>query len=133
MNKKQIEMLRFIVKQEIEAAGIDGLYDHGAAAWTERMLDKNWKDFQETFTDPDELEYRSFDSIEELFEDLHADEKIYLRRLFQKEEKEKEKISEEENEGRLKACLEQIRKLTHADLVALMGEEWLEDYRRQFQ
>jgi hypothetical protein len=44
-----------------------------------------------------------------------------------------EEITPEENECRFKACLEQIRNLTHADLVALMGEEWLEDYRRQFQ
>jgi hypothetical protein len=43
-----------------------------------------------------------------------------------------EEIASEENERRLKACLEQIRNLTHADLVKLMGEEWIEDYRRQF-
>ena len=43
-----------------------------------------------------------------------------------------EEITPEENERRLKACLEQIRNLTHADLVKLMGEEWIEDYRRQF-
>ncbi len=44
-----------------------------------------------------------------------------------------EEITPEEDERRFKACLEQIRNLTHADLVALMGEEWLEDYRRQSQ
>jgi hypothetical protein len=43
-----------------------------------------------------------------------------------------EEITPEEDKRRFKACLEQIRTLTHADLVALMGEEWLEDYRRQF-
>ena len=43
-----------------------------------------------------------------------------------------EEITPEENERRLKACLEQIRNLTHADFVKLMGEEWIEDYRRQF-
>jgi hypothetical protein len=43
-----------------------------------------------------------------------------------------EEIASEENERRLKACLEQIRNLTHSDLVKLMGEEWIEDYRRQF-
>ena len=43
-----------------------------------------------------------------------------------------EEIASEENERRLKVCLEQIRNLTHADLVKLMGEEWIEDYRRQF-
>ena len=130
MNKKQIEMLRFIVKQEIEAAGIDGM-EHGAWGWAEKQLDKNWEEFQESFMDPDEMEYKSFDTIEELFEDLHADEKIYLKRLLLK--KEKEKVSEDENERRFKACLEEIRKLTQADLVKLMGKDWLEDYRRQFQ
>ena len=44
-----------------------------------------------------------------------------------------EEVTPEENERRFKACLEQIRKLTHADLVKLMGEEWLENYRRLFK
>jgi hypothetical protein len=44
-----------------------------------------------------------------------------------------EEITPEENERRFKACLEQIRKLTHEELVELMGEEWLEDYRQQFR
>jgi hypothetical protein len=130
MNKKQIEMLRFIVKQEIETAGIDGM-EHGAWGWAEKQLDKNWEEFQQSFTDPNEMEYKSFDSIKELFEDLHADEKIYLKRLLLKEKK--EKVSEDENEHRFKTCLEEIRKLTHADLVNLMGKEWFEDYCRQFQ
>jgi hypothetical protein len=42
-------------------------------------------------------------------------------------------ITPEENERRFKDCLEQIYNLTYTDLVVLMGEEWLEDYRRQFQ
>jgi hypothetical protein len=40
---------------------------------------------------------------------------------------------QDEDERHFQACLEQIRKLTHADLVKLMGEEWLEDYCRQFK
>jgi hypothetical protein len=43
-----------------------------------------------------------------------------------------EEITPEENERRFKICLERIRNLTYAELVELMGEEWLEDYRRQF-
>ena len=43
-----------------------------------------------------------------------------------------ESITPEENERRLKCCLEQIANLTHEKLVELMGEEWLADYRRQF-
>ena len=44
-----------------------------------------------------------------------------------------EEITPEENDRRFRACLQQIRKLTHEDLVGLMGKQWLEDYRRQFQ
>ena len=46
-----------------------------------------------------------------------------------------EDVGEEldDDERRFKACLEQIRNLTYADLVKLMGEKWLEDYRRQFK
>jgi len=108
-------MLRFLIKQEIEAAGIDGM-EHGAWGWAEKQLDENWKKFQQSFTDPNQYEYESFDSIEELFEDLHADE-----------------ITPEENERRFQYCLEQIRKFTREDLVKLMGKEWVEDYRRRFQ
>jgi hypothetical protein len=49
MNADQIKMLRSIIKQEIEAAGIDGM-EHGAWGWAERQLDKDWKEFQESFT-----------------------------------------------------------------------------------
>jgi len=48
MNKKQIEMLRFIIKQEIEAAGIDAR-EHGAWGWTEKQLDENWEEFRKSF------------------------------------------------------------------------------------
>jgi hypothetical protein len=43
-----------------------------------------------------------------------------------------EEITPEENERRFKACLKSIHNLTRAELVALMGEEWLADYRREF-
>ncbi|AFK66493.1 hypothetical protein SYPG_00043 [Synechococcus phage S-CBP3] len=49
MTEEQIKMLQFIIRQEIELAGIDGLYDHGAAAWTERMLEENWEEFRKSF------------------------------------------------------------------------------------
>jgi len=41
-------MLRFIIKQEIEAAGIDGM-EHGVWGWAERQLDESWAAFQESF------------------------------------------------------------------------------------
>ena len=49
MNANQIKMLRSIIKQEIEAAGIDGM-EHGVWGWAERQLDESWAEFQESFT-----------------------------------------------------------------------------------
>lgn len=43
-----------------------------------------------------------------------------------------EAVTPEENERRFKACIERIHNLTRAELVELMGEEWLENYCRQF-
>ena len=34
MTEEQIKMLQFIIRQEIELAGIDGLYDHGCLLYT---------------------------------------------------------------------------------------------------
>jgi hypothetical protein len=48
MNADQIKMLRSIIKQEIDAAGIDGL-EHGVWGWAEKQLDKDWEEFQESF------------------------------------------------------------------------------------
>jgi len=85
MNADQIKMLRSIIKQEIEAAGIDGM-EHGVWGWAEKKLDKDWKEFQESFGDSDEQEYAAFNTIEELFEDLHADEKIWLKKKLDAED-----------------------------------------------
>ena len=49
MTEDQIEMLRWLIKDEIAAAGIDGM-EHGVWGWAERNLDENWKKFQESFT-----------------------------------------------------------------------------------
>jgi hypothetical protein len=42
-------------------------------------------------------------------------------------------ISEEENERRFKECLRIIQNTTHEDLVELMGENFLEEFRRASQ
>jgi hypothetical protein len=128
MNKHQIEMLRSIVKQEIEAASIDGM-EHGAWGWAEGQLDKRWKDFQESFTDPDEQEYKSFDSIEELFEDLHADERLWLKKRLN-EEDQKGQPTEEENEKRFKEVMKWINNLQPGELTKLMGKEFMEEFKR---
>jgi len=42
-------------------------------------------------------------------------------------------ISEQENERRFKECLRIIQNTTHEDLVELMGEDFLEEFRRASQ
>ncbi len=50
MTDEQIEMLRHLIKQEIDAAQIDGM-EHGAWGWADRQLNEGWKEFQESFND----------------------------------------------------------------------------------
>jgi hypothetical protein len=42
-------------------------------------------------------------------------------------------ISEEENERRFRECLRIIQNTTHENLVELMGEDFLEEFRRASQ
>jgi hypothetical protein len=42
MKREQIELLRHLIRQEIEAAGIDGM-EHGSWGWAEKQLDENWE------------------------------------------------------------------------------------------
>ena len=48
MTDKQIEMLRRLIQDEIEVAGVDGM-EHGVWGWMDSQLDKRWKEFQESF------------------------------------------------------------------------------------
>jgi hypothetical protein len=41
-----------------------------------------------------------------------------------------DEITPEENERRFRECLRLINSITHEQLVELMGEEFLEEYRR---
>jgi hypothetical protein len=50
MTDEQIQMLRYLIKQEVELAQIDGM-DHGAWGWVDQNLDEGWKKFQESFND----------------------------------------------------------------------------------
>ena len=50
MTEQQIEMLRWLIKDEIEAAKIDGM-EHGAWGWAEKELDESWKKFAKNFTE----------------------------------------------------------------------------------
>jgi len=48
MTEEQIQMLRRIIQDEIECAGIDGR-EHGVWGWAEKQLDERWKEFRESF------------------------------------------------------------------------------------
>jgi hypothetical protein len=48
MTEEQIKMLRRLIQDEIERAGIDS-FEHGAWGWAEKQLDEGWKEFQESF------------------------------------------------------------------------------------
>ena len=50
MNQEQIKMLRRLIQDEIECAGINGM-EHGVWGWAEKQLDKGWAEFQESFHD----------------------------------------------------------------------------------
>jgi len=48
MTEEQIEMLRWLIKYEIEAAEIDGM-EHGCWGWAEKQLDEGWEKFRKSF------------------------------------------------------------------------------------
>jgi hypothetical protein len=49
MTEEQIQILRSLIKGEIDAAGIDGM-EHGAWGWADKQLEEGWKYFEESFT-----------------------------------------------------------------------------------
>ena len=55
MTEEQIKMLRRLIKDEVEAASIDGM-EHGAWGWAEKQLNENWKEFYQSFTSEHEEE-----------------------------------------------------------------------------
>jgi hypothetical protein len=136
MTEEQIQMLRRLIKDEVEAASIDGM-EHGTWGWAEKQLDENWKEFQESFTDPGEQECQAFNSIEELFENLHADERLWLKKRLN-EENQEEQITwqgeplntKDENDLRFKECMETINNLKPGELEQLMGEGFMEEFKR---
>ena len=50
MTDEQITMLRRLIQDEIEVAGVDG-FEHGVWGYMDKQLDKQWKEFQESFND----------------------------------------------------------------------------------
>ena len=56
MTDEQIKMLRRLIQDEIEVAGVDGM-EHGVWGWMDSQLDKRWKEFQESFNSQEETEW----------------------------------------------------------------------------
>ena len=50
MTEEQIKLLRRIIQDEIEVAGVDG-FEHGVWGWMDSQLDKRWKEFQDSFNE----------------------------------------------------------------------------------
>lgn len=57
MTEEQIQILRSLIKGEIDAAGIDGM-EHGAWGWADKQLEEGWKNFEKSFRTPEELAQR---------------------------------------------------------------------------
>jgi hypothetical protein len=86
---------------------------------TARNLIKRLAESLQEFIDYEPVGYVEFE--QDLIDDAHE---------FLKNTEPPEQISEEENDRRLKSCLESIRNLTHKDVVDLMGEDFLKEFRR---
>jgi len=63
MDIEQIEMLRHLIKQEIDAAQIDGM-EHGAWGWADKQLEEGWKQFQESFN-----EQQALNALDKLYQE----------------------------------------------------------------
>ena len=50
LTNEQIVLLRRLIQDEIEVAGVDGM-EHGVWGYMDSQLDKRWKEFQESFND----------------------------------------------------------------------------------
>ena len=48
MTEEQIQLLRHLIKQEIDAAQIDGM-EHDAWGWADKQLEEGWKCFIDSF------------------------------------------------------------------------------------
>ena len=48
MTEEQIQLLRHLIKQEIDAAQIDGM-EHGAWGWADKQLEEGLKCFIDSF------------------------------------------------------------------------------------
>ena len=63
MTDEQIQMLRHLIQDEIEVAGVDGM-EHGVWGWMDSQLDKRWKEFQESFS-----EQQALNALDKLYQE----------------------------------------------------------------
>ena len=54
MTEEQIDNLRHLIKQEIDAAQIDGM-EHGAWGWADKQLEEGWQEFKDSFKEVNAL------------------------------------------------------------------------------
>ena len=54
MTDEQIDMLRRLIQDEIEVAGVDGM-EHGVWGFMDSQLDKRWKEFRGSFNEEQAL------------------------------------------------------------------------------
>jgi len=50
MTEEQLDALRHLIKQEIDAARIDGM-EHGAWGWADKQLEEGWRDLKASFNE----------------------------------------------------------------------------------
>jgi hypothetical protein len=48
MTEEQLDALRHLIKQEINAARIDGM-EHGAWGWIDEQVEEGWECFKDSF------------------------------------------------------------------------------------
>jgi len=87
MTEEQIDMLRHLIKQEIDAAQIDGM-EHGAWGWADKQLEEGWKQFQESFAPPDISNIGS-----DLLDEFHNRALNALDKLYQENDKGMEQLA----------------------------------------
>ena len=61
MTEEQLDNLRHLIKQEIDAAQIDGM-EHGVWGWAEKQLDEGWQDLKNSFK-----EVNALDALRDLY------------------------------------------------------------------
>ena len=61
MTEEQLDNLRHLIKQEIDAAQIDGM-EHGVWGWADKQLDEGWQDLKDSFK-----EVNALDALRDLY------------------------------------------------------------------